>query len=330
MKNKIIIFSCLLIFVCCLSAVCAADVSNTCDNSTINEDNENIVADTPSNNLKLNVNSEEILSVDEVRKIGSSSQNTLGYSCEDLQNLVDHAGNDAVISLDHDYTFSNNKVLNINKGNGHLTIDGQGHSIYFKDRLSHIESKNGIITLKNLKIIGCNKDTSGNSALSLTDSASFTLINCTFQDNAALWGGAVNAIGKSKVNINGCSFINNFALYGGAVSTKCECIISESYFSNNRAGEGGAVYSTNIVTVRNSVFVDNTAQIYAAISSGDDVKFISSIAANNKAPKENNCPVHSNKMFYEENSIVREQTSNISHFLILLGLDSIFKDKLFS
>ncbi len=143
MKNKLIILSILLIFAYCLSAVCAADVNNACDNSTINED---IIADTPSNNLKLNVNYGEINSVDELGDYGNSREDTLSYS-DDLQNLVDHSGNDAVISLDHDYTLSNNKVLNINK-NGRLTIDGQGHSIYLKDRLSHIETYEKVVPLK--------------------------------------------------------------------------------------------------------------------------------------------------------------------------------------
>ena len=122
---------------------------------------------------------------------------------------------------------------------------------------------------------------------------SIEIINCTFQNNSAQYGGGIDAYAtfqdhsqENTLNVTGCTFTDNLALErtGGALSLGYvsgstvglnNITIQDTFFMNNSAGEGGAIYffSERYKTVINSrlqvincELIGNTASIGAAIS----------------------------------------------------------------
>jgi hypothetical protein len=98
----------------------------------------------------------------------------------------------------------------------------------------------------------------------LLDGASLTIVNCSFEDNAAGgWGGAIACFGANVVVTN-CSFVGNGAYgYGGALYVHSSTAsISESVFRSNGApyGGGGVGAEQSSLTIDRSVFHSNACQ----------------------------------------------------------------------
>ena len=281
MKSKILVVcTVLFILLCSISAVSAQDINNdtqiTLDNNVsttqpvLSEDDEaSLIGDNEINDNLL----------------ASSSQG----SFSDLQTIINGARGDSVISLDKDYKSTQSSGITLDKS---LTIDGQGHTLDCDNKCGAFESKSGYITLKNLIIENGYKGKGG--AIFISGSARYTIINCTFtnnaKDGAAIYnnveGGSISITGsvfdsntgygaiysKGEVYVEDSKFTSNTARVGGAIYCEKSVYISSSSFSSNKAtgrigqpDEGGAIYAKGQIFAENCNFTDNTADLGGAI-----------------------------------------------------------------
>ena len=102
----------------------------------------------------------------------------------------------------------------------------------------------------------------------LTFHSSGTIKNCTFIDNKAnMYGGAVSSgflYETMKLNVVDCNFEGNTALNGGAMwANGLNIIIDNTNFKNNHVTDnGGAIYVTaQDVTIKSSIFDSNNANV---------------------------------------------------------------------
>ena len=105
-----------------------------------------------------------------------------------------------------------------------------------------------------------------------TQNTKVTLINCSFKDNTANYGGAVY-IKSGYLTVENTTFLNNAATnFGGAIA--CEnslnVSISKSRFikNNSTQGSGGALYikKSNLLNIRGSVFTGSNARFGGAVA----------------------------------------------------------------
>ncbi len=165
-----------------------------------------------------------------------------------LYQLIDRAGNNAVINLNRDYAYTpgidSNSFVSIRNDN--VTINGNGYSIDGKG-------------LKSIFYIG------GDNVV---------LNNITFKNGKSSYGGAIHWYGINGVLINS-KFINNSANYGGAVYWVAYgnkyYSASNDYYDPYYGGYGSLIMPDNYFddfvnevskakgTVSNCIFTDNTA-----------------------------------------------------------------------
>ncbi|WP_292896411.1 Ig-like domain repeat protein [Methanobrevibacter sp.] len=201
-----------------------------------------------------------------------------------LNNLIKNTQN-KTITLDYDYYCTD---MDDNLANGiiidkSVTIDGQGHKLdgNYKMRIFQV-TKGANVTFKNITFL--NAATTGTGGAIWNNEANVTVINCTFENNAAGYGGAL-----FKVNAENCTFKNNNAYnanYGGGAmyegsATYCtfignvafghggamnNAIVANSTFINNIANnDGGAVFNSEVA---NCNFINNNAKNGGAMSWG--------------------------------------------------------------
>jgi hypothetical protein len=107
--------------------------------------------------------------------------------------------------------------------------------------------------------------------------------NCTFSDNYAVEGGAID-LSASDVTVANTRFLRNKALYdGGAAQVRGSATFVNCLFSSNRAeGIAGAVYGHNgRVTFHSSTIIGNESNIADNPLRGVDVFVINSIVWEN-------------------------------------------------
>ena len=172
-----------------------------------------------------------------------------------LENDIRNAqGN--TITLTKDYVNSliteSNYVDGIVIDRSNIVIDGAGHTINGATvaRIFLIPAEN--VVLKNIKFTN-GFGTSGAAVYSYNN---ITIINCTFENNRAIYGGAVYIMNGAVIN---STFTGNHAKDGGAVYVENTTKIEDSTFTSNSAENGGAVYFKKIGDVINSEFNENTA-----------------------------------------------------------------------
>ncbi|MCF0226980.1 MAG: hypothetical protein HUK28_06740, partial [Methanobrevibacter sp.] len=196
----------------------------------------------------------------------------------ELNTVISSGGN---ISLTKDYIQTDSYgQITINKD---TNINGNGHTIDAKEKSRIFNITNGVnVTLKNINFINGKAPLIGHEAEGgaiYTDSGSVTVINCTFNNNAAIEshqvgygsGGAIYTYGGSVTVIN-CTFNNNTAVAGGAIcSYDCSVTVSNSTFNNNTADDlGGAIFiGEGSVTVINCTFNNNTANYHGGAIRGE-------------------------------------------------------------
>ncbi len=103
------------------------------------------------------------------------------------------------------------------------------------------------------------------------------VINCTFNDNMAAFGGAFGSYdSQSTVNLTDCEFINNTAATSGGATTNgfgSTSNFTNCTFSENEATNGGANYNQNdsaTINIINCIYSLNAATTGGAINiSGD-------------------------------------------------------------
>lgn len=314
MKLKLIFICLLLCIVCSLTAAAAADSANdTYETHSIT--NETQIKTT---------NDEDLLETS---------------IFDDLQSQINGAKDKSVITLDKDYSASKDSKIVINKD---LTIDGRGHTLDGKNgQYSIIYSNKGSVTLKNLIFIN------GNSvyeriggAIYLSGSAKFTIINCTFKDNAIdHYGGAIfNGVKENTLLITDSKFINNKAKnnYGGAIYSKGAISVKNCHFEGNSAGSGGAICSEVSSDIINSTFISNSANggIFmgygGAIHSKNDLYVENCTFSNNGASHSGGAVYASNDLIVKRSSFEKNEGSEGGAFYVggsyAIVDDSIFKN----
>ena len=164
----------------------------------------------------------------------------------------------------------------------------------------------GSITLKDVSLVDLRVNVSPNANLTaintifLNSSGSNSVIysssgpsnvvldNCTFSQNSAQYGGAIN-MKSGNLNIKNSLFINNHAdYYGGAIACEnVEVTISNSRFISNQAinDAGGAIYLKDSKLNGNKLEFINCSAIFggAITSLSSDLNLNNIIAKNNLA-----------------------------------------------
>ena len=230
MKGKLAVICLLLFILCSLSTVCAEDTNDT----QIMQENYAI------DNLEV------------------ANDAVLMDSSGDLQKIINSASAGSTVKLNSSYTSASK--INIDKS---LTIDGAGNTVK-----GQIKSSNGAITLKNMKFTDGNS--ADGSAIYITGSAKFTIINCTFTNNKANgYGGAIYNNVVDTLTIKDCKFTGNYAkISGGAIYSKGDVIVEKSVFEKNSVeNDGGAIKCEKTATISKSVFNSNSGDV-AHVSHG--------------------------------------------------------------
>ena len=159
------------------------------------------------------------------------------FSFDVLQGEIDKASSGSTLHLFFDYNGNYGSRIQFNKD---LTIDGHGHTLNClgEGGCSAFYSNSGNIVLKNLCIInGHNDYTDKGSAIYITGSAKYTLINCSFINNwADDYGGAIYNEADNVLTLKDCLFKGNVADddNGGAIFSKGGiCALNTSFEGNN-------------------------------------------------------------------------------------------------
>jgi len=174
------------------------------------------------------------------------------------------------------YSTAGGAIYNENGAN--LTIDGcifsanygyDGGAIYNNGNTANMNVFNSIFN-NNLATITISGITTGNCGGAIFNSGvNGNIINCSFNNNAAEGGGAIENrnygfaifITSSNLNIINCNFTNNTALLGGGINNGGANVdIANCNFDNNTANvEGGAIWNDGInMTVINCDFNNNS------------------------------------------------------------------------
>ena len=182
-------------------------------------------------------------------------------SIKDLDLLIRTTQNDTII-LNEDYIAYDQDLADgiiINKS---LTIDGQGHIIDANKLMRIFQvTNNAVVIFKNITFLnGWTADDGEGGAVWNNGAENVTVINSTFENNRAYYGGAMS--GGSAVD---CTFDGNSADYGGAMSdgSAVNCT-----FVNNSADIGGSMSGGSAV---DCTFVNNSADYGGAMRRGSAV-----------------------------------------------------------
>ena len=218
------------------------------------------------------------------------------YKELDLNNIDD---NSVVHIANGEYILSGSKTY------ANLSVIGQDPEKTVVSYYSTGFYSSGLITLKNITLLNLRISLNQNSNLTAVNtifaenSGSTSVIysnggntvildNCSFNDNSAQYGGAINLTKSSTLNIKDSIFTNNHADYwGGAIACDdVEITMTNTKFINNYAADaGGAIYLKDAqLTADNLEMVNNSASFGGAISSlSCDLKINNSLAKNNRA-----------------------------------------------
>ena len=292
LKNELIVICLILFILISLTAVTAADNNTEIITSNGNAD-DNIQIINSLNDDE--ISTENGCGSVEISSSINQSNNVLsdadGGTFSDLNTKI-NTSTSSTVTLENDYRYAedhSNTGVQITKSN--IIVDGKGHTIdgNHQSRIFYVTGND--VTLKNinfingnytfagaiygygdnLKIINCTFI--GNSAPTNVGGAVYwypdtysSVINSTFINNSAGYGGAMCIreydVGVTSEIIN-CTFIGNTAGYGGAIygygeSLKANEKIKGSYFINNTAKEGDGIYSGGCrLNITDSIFLNN-------------------------------------------------------------------------
>ena len=235
----------LLVIICLLSlsAVSASD------------DNQTDVAD-----LQATDDVDNIQIDDAEEQLADTATATGTY--DELKSMITSASDGDTIDLQMDY--DTGTVIVIDQK---ITIDGKNHKIDGKNSDRIFQIKTTGVTLQNIIFENGNKENgdSGGAILPMKDGntkeyVSVTLINCSFINNKATYGGAFYTLAGGNTIIN-CTFEGNTATTGGAISINGDDnIIENTAFTNNKAtnGNGGAIVFADDTSNKNNKIIGNT------------------------------------------------------------------------
>lgn len=224
------------------------------------------------------VSASDDVSMDNVSMVDNEVDLEVSKSIEtidDLDGEILNATPNSTIKLENDIIANQDakcRGLEITKN---ITLDGQGHRIDGNstnmDFLLRVHADN--VVLKN--IVFTNWDMSYSYNVIEWIGANGKMMNCTFINNTAIYGGGVDWTGVNGFLIN-CTFINNSAENGGGLYWYgIEGTIANCIFFNNTAEIGGAVYITGRDTkLEGSKFNINSADDDGGAVYADGLNFV--------------------------------------------------------
>jgi len=227
-----------------LSSVCASDVNDT----AIVSDNADQVIGEVGDDVASSSENEDFLSVADDGTFTS------------LQKKIDNATSGSEIILENDYVYNEGfsaDGINISKS---LTIDGKGRRLDGDNQARIFNVIGSGVVFKD--IIFVNGKTTGSGGAIY---GGCTVINCTFTNNNATLGGAVNHHSGMELSAINCIFNNNLANEGGAMygGSAVNC----TFAGNIAERDGGAIFNGSAI---NCTFIGNTATHHGgAIHTGD-------------------------------------------------------------
>ena len=268
----------ILIFLVCMisiSAVSAADDSLN-DINDANADQEFILEDNINDDVLTNDENDELnLKENNVEDKAKLGEGTSTGTFTDLNDAI-NGNSDNTVTLRRNYTYDgvDDHDTAFKKGiviNRPVTIDGQGCTLNGNNlsRIFYIRDTNGV-TIKNINFINGNAgDDLQGGAVYLGDAyRDYTVMNCTFINNTAIYAGAM-CLGTAI----DCTFIGNQASgdpasCGGAMTygTAINCTFIKNC-AKGAIAMGGATYSTDAY---NCSFVQNSIEA-GEYASWDDV-----------------------------------------------------------
>lgn len=169
------------------------------------------------------------------------------YKELDLTNVSD---NSVIHIANGEYTLEGSKTYK------NLTVIGQNPEktiVRYYDSVGF--SSNGLITLKNVTLLGLK--------VNLLENSNFTAINTIFGENYVGNSVIYSSLGGNTVILDHCTFNNNSAQYGGAIKLPKSILnIKDSVFAENHASNwGGAIACEDSeITMSNCRFIDNYAE----------------------------------------------------------------------
>ena len=217
--------------------------------------------------------------------VNTTGNDTSGSGTADNPYLTIQTGinnteaNGTIHIADGQYSGTNNTNITISKN---LNIIGQSqeNTIINGTNINQIFiiTYGTTVTLENLTLTNGYSTTYGGAIYNQGD---LTVTNCTFTNNTAEMGGAINnynyGAGSATCTITDSTFTNNTANhFGGAINNNnyneddhgdgsANCSVTGSTFTNNTANYGGAINNYNYgvgsatCTVTGSTFTNNTA-----------------------------------------------------------------------
>ncbi len=214
---------CILLAIFTMGAVSASDINETSDDLIGVNDSPMGVGESRDTDIQSSVDGEIITTGEK--------------SFDDIQTLIDGASEDETIVLSGDYLGDGTGII-INKK---VTIDGNNSTLDAggSGRIFQVSTSNVII--KNINFI--NGHFAGNGGAVYWSGVNGSVVNCSFMNCSADYGGAVHFEGVSSV-VN-CSFLNCSAKYeGGAVCFGGDSgsLLNCSFVNCSAANDGGAIY----------------------------------------------------------------------------------------
>lgn len=196
-------FSTLILLLCVLFTMTCAFAGDVNDTMAVSLDNSQMEMSQDDENS-------EVIFADEAQPIGETDNGTFAA----LESKI-NAGYGSTITLENNYTYEGSGYTNGIPIAGGITIDGKGHTIDADGKARIFDVQYGVVTLKNIVFKnGYQSFFFGGGAVRVM-TIDCVIDNCTFIDNSAPKGGAIEYQGGWN-NVTNCTFIGNYAEQGGS------------------------------------------------------------------------------------------------------------------
>ena len=234
-------FSTLILLLCVLFTMTCAFAGDVNDTMAVSLDNSQMEMSQDDEN-------NEVIFADEAQPIGETDNGTFAA----LESKI-NAGYGSTITLKNNYTYEGSGYTNGIPIAGGITIDGKGHTIDADGKARIFDVEYGVVTLKNIVFKNGYQSVFFGGGAVRVKTIDCVIDNCTFIDNSAPKGGAIEYQGGWN-NVTNCTFIGNYAgqvgsaIYLGAANCMS---ISRCLFIGNDIGGSQADSSK----INNNIFI---------------------------------------------------------------------------
>ena len=241
-------FSTLILLLCVLFTMTCAFAGDVNDTMAVSLDNSQMEMSQDDEN-------NEVIFADEAQPIGETDNGTFAA----LESKI-NAGYGSTITLKNNYTYEGSGYTNGISIVDDITIDGKGHTIDADGKARIFDVEYGVVTLKNIVFKNGYQSVFFGGGAVRVKTIDCVIDNCTFIDNSAPKGGAIEYQGGWN-NVTNCTFIGNYAgqvgsaIYLGAANCMS---ISRCLFIGNDIGGSQADSSK----INNNIFIFSGASFY--------------------------------------------------------------------